>query len=82
VDFFFALTDSIMEFFNVLSAMNNRWIIFPKYAHQWTEGMETCVPNFCSKVESIILNGIDPQRYGEIVSSMTRLFEEIQSLPV
>lgn len=82
VDFFFALTDSIMEFFNVLSAMNNRWIIFPKYAHQWTEGMETCVPNFCSQVESIILNGIDPQRYGEIVSSMTRLFEEIQSLPV
>jgi len=82
VDFFFALTDSIMEFFNVLSAMNNRWIIFPKYAHQWTEGLETCVPNFCSQVESIILNGIDPQRYGEITSSMTRIFEEIQSLPV
>jgi len=81
-DFFFALADSIMDFFNVLSAMNNRWTIFPKYAHQWTEGLETCVPNFCSQVESIILNGIDPQRYGEITSSMTRLFEEIQSLPV
>jgi len=80
LSFLSVLSDTIWTIFDLLSALNNRWISLPKWTDRWTAELDICVPELHTQMTKIILDGLDKDRFVSIADRMTKYSKELRRL--
>lgn len=76
----FAITDCISSIFNILAALNNEWVVFPKWSRQWIESLKVCIPGLYPQIECIILEKLPKNDYKNIILIIKSLFKDLKKL--
>jgi len=78
--FFTATADSLASVFDVLSALNDRWAVFPKWARQWTESLAVKPEDFYRRVEVLVLEKLPDNKRGEVAVTLRSIRRELEGL--
>lgn len=79
-EFLCAMTDNLSILFKILAALNDRWIVFPKWARQWTGDLSKTIPDFCVRIENVILEELPKNERGKIAQTINGISEDVSNL--
>ena len=78
---FFAATMTLMgSAFEMLAALNDTWIVFPKWARQWVEQLPMAPPHLCDQFEMTILEMLPGGRRAHVLATMREALDGIDRL--
>jgi hypothetical protein len=77
---FYATTDAILAFFQLLAARNDRWILFPKWSAAWLSGLEYVPADVHRRLSAVALLPSRPEHVADKLETLRALESEVMAL--